>query len=198
MSKPITANMVAGLRTQTGAGLMDCKKALTENDGDADKAIDWLRKQGIAAASKRTGRDTKEGRIEQYIHTGNKVGTLLEINCETDFVAKNETFQQLAKDICMHITAAAPEYVSREDVPQAILEKEHAIIAEGIKGKAEAVREQIVQGRLNKIYGDICLLEQPFVKNPDQTIQDLITETINKLGENIVIKRFVRYHLGEE
>lgn len=197
MSVQITAKMVGELRGETGAGLMDCKNALTEAAGDLEQAITILRKRGIASAEKKAGRATSEGLIEQYIHTGGKVGVLVEVNCETDFVAKTEDFGELVKDICLHIAAANPEFITREEVPEKYLEKEREIAASQVENKPPHIVQKIVEGKIDKIYGSICLIEQPFVKDPDKTISDLLTERIAKLGENINVSRFTRYQLGE-
>jgi elongation factor Ts len=195
----INAALVKELRDKSGAGMMDCKKALTETGGDIDKAIEILRKKGIAAASKRADRTANEGRIEAYIHPGNKLGVIVEINCETDFVAKTENFMALSKDIAMHVAASAPSYTKREDVEQEVIDREVEIY----KGQAleqkkpENILDKIAEGKLEKFYSENCLLEQPFVKDPDKNIQDLLTETIAKLGENITIRRFSRFKIGE-
>ncbi|MGE9290569.1 MAG: translation elongation factor Ts [Puniceicoccales bacterium] len=193
----ISAKLVADLRAQTGAGLMDCKKALVETDGDAEQAIAILRKKGVATAAKKAGRDASEGVVESYIHLGGKVGVLVELKCETDFVAKNDDFKAIAKDIAMHVAAASPLYVSREDVPEDVVEKEREIAASQAEGKPPQAIQKIVEGKLDKYFSTICLLEQPFVKNPDQSIRDLLTENVSKLGENLVIGRFARFQLGE-
>ncbi len=192
----ISAQQVNDLRTRTGAGLMDCKKALVETNGDMDAAAEILRKKGAATRDKKAGRAASEGIVQSYIHTGGKVGVLVEVNCESDFVAKNEAFQAFAKQIAMHIAAAAPRFIKREEVPAEEVEKEKEIVAAQMEGKPAAAIEKIVQGKMEKFYGEICLLEQPFVINPDQKINDLITETITKTGENIVISRFVRFQIG--
>ena len=197
MSVQITAKMVGELRGETGAGLMDCKNALTEAAGDLEQAITILRKRGIASAEKKAGRATSEGLIEQYIHTGGKVGVLVEVNCETDFVAKTEDFGELVKDICLHIAAANPEFITQEEVPEEYLEKEREIAASQVQNKPPHIVQKIVEGKIDKIYESICLMEQPLVKDPDKTINDLLTERIAKLGENINIRRFTRYQLGE-
>ncbi len=197
MSTAITAKMVSELRGETGAGLMDCKKALVEADGDMEQAVMILRKKGMASAAKKSGRDTSEGLISQYIHFGGKVGVLAEVNCETDFVAKTEDFENLARDICMHIAAANPQYVKRDEVPADMLAKEREIAASQVQNKPPHIIEKVVEGKLEKVYQSLCLLEQPFVKNPDQSVQDLITSVISKIGENIVVQRFTRYQLGE-
>lgn len=193
----ITAQMVAALRAKTGAGLIDCKKALAECNGNEEEAIVILKKKGIASAAKKAGRSAQEGSIASYIHNGGKLGVLVEVNCETDFVARNEEFQQMVSDICMHIAAANPAYLKREDVPQESIDKETEIAKAQCVGKPEAAIAKIVEGKLNKWFGEICLLEQPFVKDSSMTIQGLITSKIAKMGENIVIKRFVRFQLGE-
>lgn len=176
---------------------MDCKKALTENDGNFDSALDWLRKKGIASAEKKAGREASEGLVESYIHLGGKVGVLVEVNCETDFVAKTDDFKQLVRDIGMHIAAASPVVVNREDVPEELLEKERDIASAQAEGKPPQAIQKIVEGKVEKYYSQVALMEQPFVKNPDQSVKDLITEQISKLGENIVIRRFSRFQLGE-
>jgi elongation factor Ts len=195
----ITAAQVSELRKVTGAGLMDCKKALAETGGDQEKAVDYLRKKGLAAASKKAGRIASEGIVGSYIHAGGKIGVLVEVNCETDFVAKNEAFQTFVKDIAMHIAAASPLYVRREEVAAELLEREKAIYRDKAKetGKPDAIIEKIVDGQINKFYGDICLLEQAFVKDPDKTIQTYLNETIASIGENMSIRRFTKFVLGE-
>lgn len=193
----ITASMVAELRSKTGAGLMDCKKALSENGGEFEAAVDWLRKKGIASAEKKAGREASEGLIDSYIHLGGKVGVLVEVNCETDFVAKTDDFKQLVRDLGMHIAAASPLVVSREDVPEELLDKEREIAGAQAEGKPPQAIQKIIEGKLEKYYSQVALMEQPFVKNPDQTVKDLITEQISKLGENIVIRRFSRFQIGE-
>jgi len=194
----ISASTVKELRDQTGAGMMDCKKALTEAEGDADKALDVLRKRGLAKAQGKATRDASDGYIGSYIHMGGKIGVLVEVNCETDFVAKTDDFQDLVKDIAMHIAATNPAYVSREEIPSEIIDKEKEIYASQVENKASQVVEKIVEGKLEKFFSEACLVDQVFVKDPDQKakIRDLIVEKIAKLGENIVIKRFVRFQLG--
>ena len=196
----ISASTVKELREISGAGMMDCKKALTEASGDLEKAIDILRKTGMAKARKKSGRSAKEGIILPYIHPGAKLGVLLEINCETDFVANTDDFKNLSKDIAMHIAASAPMSVSREEIPQATLEREKEIYADQARqsGKPENIIAKMTEGRLNKFYQENVLLEQTFVKDPDKTVADLITETVAKLGENILISRFSRFQLGEK
>ena len=196
----ISASTVKELREISGAGMMDCKKALTEASGDLEKAIDILRKTGMAKARKKSGRSAKEGIILHYIHPGSKLGVLLEINCETDFVANTDDFKNMSKDIAMHIAASAPMSVSREEIPQETLEREKEIYADQARqsGKPENIIEKMTEGRLNKFYQENVLLEQTFVKDPDKTVADLITETVAKLGENILISRFSRFQLGEK
>ncbi|MEO5359301.1 MAG: translation elongation factor Ts [Nitrospirota bacterium] len=189
--------MVMELREKTGVGMMDCKKALTETGGDFEKALDYLRKKGLATAAKKSGRKASEGLICSYIHM-DKIGVMLELNCETDFVAKTDEYKILAKDIAMHIAAANPDYVEPSEIPAAVIEREKEIYKDQVKGKPANVVDKIVEGKLEKFYSEKCLVKQAFVKNPDQTIHDLVVEKIAKLGENIVIGRFVRYQLGEK
>jgi elongation factor Ts len=195
----ITAAQVSELRKVTGAGLMDCKKALAETGGDQEKAVDYLRTKGLAAASKKAGRAATEGTVGSYIHAGGKIGVLVEVNCETDFVAKNEAFQNFVKDVAMHIAAAAPQFVRREEVSAELLEREKEIYRAKAKetGKPDNIIEKIVEGQISKFYGEICLLEQTFVKDSDKTIQTYLNETIATIGENMSIRRFSRYVLGE-
>ena len=195
----ISATMVKQLREKTGAGMMDCKNALSECDGDMEQAVDFLRKKGLATAQKRAGRAMTEGIIHSYIHLGGKLGVLVEVNCETDFVARNEDFKEFAKNIAMHIAASNPLGIQAEDVPEDIINKEKEIYrAQALEmGKPENVIDKIVEGKLKKFYTDNCLLNQPYVKDPDITISDLLTELIGKIGENLTIKRFVRYQIGE-
>jgi elongation factor Ts len=190
--------LVKQLRDKTNAGIMDCKKALVESAGDLTKAEEILRKKGIAGASKKASRSAKEGVIASYIHLHGKVGVLVEINCETDFVAKNENFRDFVKDITLHIAAAHPLYVSREQVPAEVLEREREIYRAQVVGKPPNVVEKIVDGKLEKYYSTVCLLDQAFIKNPDQTINDLVALKIAEIGENIVIRRFTRYAVGED
>jgi elongation factor Ts len=197
MAVNLDARSVQELREKTGAGMMDCKKALVEAQGDFEKAIEYLRKKGIDTAKKKSSRDTKEGTIASYIHMGGKIAVLVEVNCETDFVAKNEQFQIFTRDLAMQVAAAHPKFVARDQVPAEFIAKEKAIFAEQIKGKPANVIDKIVEGKVNKVYEDICLLEQAFIKDPSKKIQDYVTETIAKIGENIAIKRFVRYEVGE-
>jgi len=194
----IDSKLVKTLREKTGAGMMDCKQALQEAHGDLPEAEKILRKKGIAVAGKKSLRAANEGCIASYIHHGSKLGVLVEVNCETDFVARNEGFRELVKDITQHIAAANPTYVRREDVPAAVVEGEKEIYRAQVKDKPAAAIENIMAGKLEKYYSTVCLLEQPFVKDPDITIKDHVTAKIAQLGENIVIRRFVRWQLGEE
>jgi len=195
----VSAQMVKELRDRTGAGMMDCKAALAETGGDLEKAVDALRKKGLAAAAKKAGRVAADGLVASYIHAGGKLGVLVEINCETDFVARTEPFQELAKDIAMHVAAAEPRWVRREEVPESELERERAIFADqaASSGKPANVIEKIVSGKLEKFYAESCLLEQAFVKNPDQTVAQLVQEKVAQIGENIQVRRFARFKLGE-
>jgi elongation factor Ts len=195
----ISATMVRDLREKTGAGMMDCKKALAESGGNFEKAVDYLRQKGLATAAKRAGRVASEGRIGSYIHAGGKIGVMVEVNCETDFVAKTDDFQNFAKDLAMQVAASNPLYVRREDVPAEALEKEREIYRVQAReaGKPEKVIEKIVDGKLEKYYGEVCLLEQVFVKDTDIKIQDLMNGLIGKLGEKIEIRRFARFQVGE-
>lgn len=195
----ISASLVKELRDKTGVGVMDCKKALKECDGDINQAINFLRKKGIATAKKRGGRETSEGQIQSYIHVGGKIGVLVEVNCETDFTGKTEDFTAFVKDIAMQIAASNPISVDREGIPSEILNSEREIYASQAResGKPEKIIEKIVEGKMKKYYTEICLLEQPYVKNPDMTVQDLLNELMAKTGENILIRRFVRFQLGE-
>src|SRR5580704_9401182 len=193
----IDPKTVKHLREKTNAGMMDCKRALEDAGGDLAKAETILRTKGIASASKKASRATKEGIVASYIHLQGKVGVLVEVNCETDFVAKNETFRVFVKDITLHIAAAHPLYVSREDVPGNLVEAEREIYKAQVKGKPEPVMNKIVDGKLDKFYSAVCLVEQGFIKNPDQTIGDLVKAKIAELGENIMIRRFTRYLMGE-
>ncbi|HVR97226.1 MAG TPA: translation elongation factor Ts [Thermoanaerobaculia bacterium] len=195
----ITAQMVKQLREQTGAGMMDCKNALNETAGDLEKAVDFLRKKGLAAAAKKAGRVTAEGAVGSYIHGGGKLGVLVEVNCETDFVARTDQFQELVRDIAMHIAAAEPRAVRREEVTADVLERERTIFRDQAlaSGKPANVVDRIVDGKIEKYFSEFVLLEQPFVKNPDQTIGQMIAEKVAKIGENIQVRRFVRFKLGE-
>ncbi|OHE70804.1 MAG: translation elongation factor Ts [Verrucomicrobia bacterium GWC2_42_7] len=197
MTTEISAKMVNDLRGRTGAGLMDCKRALVESKGNEEEAITILKKKGMATAEKKAGRDAKEGVVESYIHLGGKIGVLVELNCETDFVAKNEEFRQVARDLCMQIAAANPLYVDRASVPSEAIEKEKEIAVAQAAGKPAQAIEKIVEGKMDKWYSQFCLLEQVFVKNQEQTVKELLTGKISKMGENIVVRRFARFQLGE-
>lgn len=199
----ITASMIKDLREKTGAGMVDCKTALVEADGNVEQAIEILRKKGMATASKKSGRIAAEGAVGSYIHMGGKVGVLVEINCESDFVSRGDEFQQLVKDVAMHVAAADPRYVRREDVPEDEIASERKILLEQLKNdeknasKPDEVLEKIIDGRLNKFFEEIVLVEQPFIKDPTKTIGDLVTEKIASIKENITIRRFTRYKMGE-
>jgi elongation factor Ts len=195
----ISASQVKDLREKTGAGMMDCKKALAETSGDFEKAIEYLRKKGIASAAKKAGRATKEGAVTSYIHGEGRVGVLLEINCETDFVARTEQFKTFTRDVAMHVAAAMPQWVRPEEVPADVIakEKEIAVAQLAASGKPAAMLEKIAEGKLKKFYEDTCLMNQAFVKDPNKTVQQLLQETIATLGENITIRRFARFVLGE-
>lgn len=194
----ISASLVKELREKTNAGMMDCKRALTEAKGDLAAAEDILRKKGIASAGRKSSRVAKEGAVASYIHLQGKVGVLVEINCETDFVAKNDTFRDFVKDVTLHIAAAHPLYVSREQVPEKLILAEREIYAAQVMGKPANIVDKIVDGKIEKFYSTICLLDQPFIKNPDLTIKDLLNSKIAELGENMVIRRFTRYMVGED
>jgi elongation factor Ts len=196
MSTIITAQMVGDLREKTGAGLLDCKKALTEANGNVEEAIVILRKKGAASAARKAERTTREGLIESYIHVGGKVGVMVEVNCETDFVARNDEFKTFCRDLCLQIAAANPLYVRREDVPAADLAKEREIALAQVQGKPPTAIQRIVEGKLEKYYSTVCLLDQPFVKQPEKTVKDIVTEKVAKIGENIQVRRFVRFQLG--
>jgi elongation factor Ts len=194
----ITAKLVQTLREKTNAGMMECKAALKEADGDLEKAETILRKKGTIKAEKKADRQTKEGIIASYIHMAGRIGVLIEVNCETDFVARNENFQALVKDISLHIAAANPRHLSRDEVPADLVAKEREIAAEQVKGKPENIVQKIVDGKMDKFYADHCLLEQAFIKNPDISIGDLIKGKVAELGENLVVRRFTRYAVGED
>ncbi|MEN8264471.1 MAG: translation elongation factor Ts [Nitrospirota bacterium] len=196
----ISASNIKELREQTGVGMMDCKKALTEAAGDMGKAVDILRQKGLAMASKKASREASEGLVSSYIHMGGKIGVLVEVNCETDFVAKTDDYQEMVKDIAMHIAAANPSYVKRDEIPSEVIEKEKEIYASQVTNKPPQVIEKIITGKLEKFYSDNCLVDQVFVKDPDGKIKvgDLIIERVAKLGENIQIRRFARFQLGEK
>lgn len=196
----ITSKMVKELRDKTAAGMMDCKKALTETNGDMEKAIDLLRQKGLAVAAKRAGRATSEGIVATYIHAGGKLGVMVEVGCETDFVAKTDKFIEFSRDVAMHIAASNPVAVTREEVPDDLIAREKEIyIQQGLdSGKPENIVEKMVTGKIEKFLADVVLLEQKFVKDPDHSIQDILTDLVGKMGENITIKRFVRFQVGEE
>jgi len=196
----VSAEMVKDLREKTGAGIMDCKRALAETNGDMEKAIEFLREKGLAAAAKKASRVAAEGSIDSYIHLGGKVGVLVEVNCETDFVARNPEFRELVHDIAMQIAAMSPQYVDKDEVPADVIEKERAILkAQALnEGKPEKMLDRIVEGKIEKYYKDNCLLLQPFIKDGDKTIKDLIVEKIARIGENIQVRRFVRFAVGEQ
>ena len=198
MAEEISAKIVMALREKTNAGMMDCKKALKEAGGDIEKAETILRKKGITKAETKGDRQTKEGIISSYIHMAGRIGVLIEVNCETDFVARNEIFQAFVKDISLHIAASNPKFIGREEIPADLIAKEREIAAEQVKGKPEAIVEKIVQGKIDKIFAEQCLLEQAFIKNPDITIGDFVKSKIAELGENLVVRRFVRYAVGED
>lgn len=195
----VDASTVKELRERTGAGMMDCKKALVETNGDMEKAIEILREKGLASAAKKAGRIASEGIVDSYIHGGGRIGVLIEVNSETDFVAKNEGFRAFVKDMAMQVAASNPLYVSREQVDPSVIEKEKEIYrAQALnEGKPEKIIDKMVEGRIEKYYKEICLLEQPFIKDPDKNVQDVLTDLIAKIGENISIRRFVRYEMGE-
>ncbi|WP_457625426.1 translation elongation factor Ts [Persephonella sp.] len=195
----VDAKLVKTLREMTGAGILECKKALEETNGNLEEAVELLRKRGIAKAAKKAGRETKEGIIHAYIHAGGRVGVLLELNCETDFVAKNELFKELANELALQIAAMRPQYVSRETVPKEVIEKEGEIAREAAlaEGKPEHIAEKIAEGKVEKFLKEVCLLEQPYIKDDKKTVEDLIKEYIAKLGENIQVRRFTRYEIGE-
>lgn len=195
----VTASAVKELREKTGAGMMDCKKALVETDGDMEKAVDFLREKGLASAAKKSGRIASEGVVESYIHMGGRIGVLVEVNCETDFVAKTDSFKSFVHDVAMHIAAANPLYLKREEVDPDVLDREREVQKNKAleEGKPANIVEKMVEGRIEKYYKEICLMEQPFVKNPDQTIDELVKEQIAAIGENISIRRFTRYEMGE-
>lgn len=196
----ISSKMVKDLRDKTQAGMMDCKKALVKTDGDMEKAVDLLRQKGLAVAAKRAGRATSEGVIETYIHAGGKLGVMVELGCETDFVAKNDDFREFARDLALHIAAASPVSITREDVPAEVVAREKDIYVQQAidSGKPEAIVEKMVNGKIEKFLAEIVLLEQKFVKNPDLTIQDLLNDLVGKIGENMSIKRFARFQIGQD
>lgn len=195
----VSASSVKELREKTGAGMMDCKKALAETGGDVPRAIDYLRQKGLAAAARKADRVATDGAVGAYVHAGGKIGALVEINCETDFVARTTEFQTLLKDLAMQVAAASPRYVRREEIPAAELEREKEIYRQQAleSGKPEKIVDKIVEGKLERFYSEICLVEQSFIKDPDKKISDIVNEAIARLGENIQVRRFTRYHLGE-
>jgi len=195
----VTASMVKELRERTGCGMMDCKKALAESNGDMEKAVEYLREKGLAAAAKKAGRIAAEGIVDAYIHGGGRIGVLVEVNIETDFAAKNTEFRALVKDIAMQIAASNPQYVRREEVPKEVIEKEMEILKVQAmnEGKPAHIAEKMVAGRIEKFYKEVCLMEQPFVKDTDKTVQDVVNEKIATIGEKISVRRFVRYEMGE-
>ena len=194
----IDIDLVKTLREKTNAPMMDCKKALVESNGDLKTAMEILKKRGQIVALKKAGRTAKEGVIKSYIHSNSKIGVLLEINCETDFVARNEEFVNFAKDACMQIAASSPAYVSRKEVPKSTIDREKEILAEQVKGKPENIMEKIIEGKLEKFYSEVCLMDQPFIKDDNITIKECLAALIGKIGENIVIRRFVRFQVGED
>jgi elongation factor Ts len=196
----ISADLVKELRVKTGAGIMDCKEALKGSNGNFEKAVDYLREKGLSAATKKSSRATKDGMVNSYIHMGGKVGVMIEINCETDFVAKTENFRNLTKDLAMHVAAMNPMYVKPEDVPETVLQREKDIYRKQViaEGKPEKIADKIVEGKLKKYYEEVCLLKQKFIKDTNVTVEDLIKASIAQTGENILVKRFVRYQLGGE
>jgi elongation factor Ts len=195
----VNARQVSALRAKTGAGIMDCKKALAEENGDLDRAVEYLRKKGLSAASKKAGRVASEGAVGSYIHAGGKIGVMVEINCETDFVGRTDDFQKLVRDVAMHIAAAAPRYVSKDEVPADIVQKESGILrAQAMEeGKPAEVAEKMVVGRIAKFFKEICLLEQPYVRETDKSVEQVLAEVTAKIGEKIVVRRFSRFQLGE-
>ena len=193
----ITASMVKELRDKSGAGMMDCKKALAATGGDMDKAIDELRKKGLAAAQKKSSRTTREGAIDSYVHAGGKIGVLVEVGVETDFVARSDPFKEFTHDLAMQVAASSPRWVRRDEVPADVIEREKAIYREQAKGKPDKVVEKMLEGKLNKFFQEVCLMEQPFVKDPDRTIEQLRTDLVGVIGENVDVRRFVRFQLGE-
>ncbi len=195
----VTADKIKELRERTGAGILDCKKVLQETDGNIEKAIDLLREKGLAAAAKKAGRIAGEGIVDAYIHMGGRIGVLIEVNCETDFVAKNDGFKEFVKNMAMQVAASKPRYVRREEVPAEEVEREREILKQQAlnEGKPAHIVDKMIEGRLGKFYKEICLLEQPYIRDPEKTVEELLKETIAKIGENIVIRRFVRYEMGE-
>ena len=195
----VNAKQVQALRAKTGAGIMDCKRALAEEQGNVDKAIEYLRKKGLSAAAKKAGRVAAEGAVGSYIHAGGKIGVLVEVNSETDFVGRNEDFQRFVREVAMHIAAASPRYVSRDEVPVELVEKERAFLTDQVKteGKPEQAHAKIVEGRLGKFFEGLCLLDQPFVREPAKSVATILTDLVAKIGEKVVVRRFERFQLGE-
>ena len=193
----ITAALVKELRDKSGAGMMDCKKALTATGGDTEQAMDELRKQGLASAQKKSSRATKDGAVDSYVHAGGKIGVLVEVGVETDFVSRSDQFREFTHDLAMHVAAAAPRWVTRDQVPDDVIAREKAIYAEQVKGKPENVLEKIVTGKLEKFFAETCLMEQPFIKDTDRTIEQLRTDLVGVIGENVEVRRFARFQLGE-
>jgi elongation factor Ts len=193
----ITATLVKELREKSGAGMMDCKKALTATGGDLEEAMDELRKQGLASAQKKSSRATKDGAVDSYIHAGGKIGVLVEVGVETDFVSRSDPFKEFTHDLAMHVAAAAPQWVRRDQVPDEVIAREKAIYAEQVQGKPENVLEKIVTGKLEKFFAETCLMEQPFIKDTDRTIEQLRTDLVGVIGENVEVRRFARFQLGE-
>lgn len=198
MNMVVTTDLIKKLREKTNAPMMDCKKALEEANGDIKTATEILKKRGQIVALKKAGRSAKEGIIEFYVHSNNKIGVLLEVNCETDFVARNEDFRRFSKDVCMQIAASSPSYVSRKEVPKSMIDREKDVLKEQVKGKPENIAEKIVEGKLEKFYSEVCLMDQPFIKDDKMTIKEYLAILIGKIGENIVVRRFVRFHVGED
>ena len=196
----VSASLVRELRERTGAGMMDCKKALGEVHGDVEKALVYLREKGLAAAAKRAGRTAADGSVSAYIHAGGKIGVLIEVNCETDFVARTDDFQNLVKELSLQVAAANPRYVRREDVPASVVDQERSIYAAqaASSGKPAPVIEKMVNGKVEKFFADVCLLEQPYIKEPDKAVHQLLSDAVGRMGENIVVRRFTRFQLGEQ
>ncbi len=194
----VSVDLIKQLREKTNAPMMDCKKALIESNGDLKTATEILKRRGQIVALKKAGRTAKEGVIESYIHSNNKIGVLLEVNCETDFVARNADFRRFVRDLCMQIAASSPVYVSREEVPKSIIDREKEILKEQVKGKPEKIMDKIINGKLEKFYSEVCLMDQPFIKDDKLTIKDYLVSLIGKIGENIVVRRFIRFQVGED
>jgi len=194
----VSVDLIKQLREKTNAPMMDCKKALIESNGDLKTATEILKRRGQIVALKKAGRTAKEGVIESYIHSNNKIGVLLEVNCETDFVARNADFRRFVRDLCMQIAASSPAYVSREEVPKSIIDREKEILGEQVKGKPEKIMDKIINGKLEKFYSEVCLMDQPFIKDDKLTIKDYLVSLIGKISENIVVRRFIRFQVGED